>query len=65
MYLNLDSILQMKEPVTIEKVLRNSTASLGLSGGGDFSLQRRLQPATGGHRLKPMLQAEARATGGI
>jgi RNA 2',3'-cyclic 3'-phosphodiesterase len=30
-------------------------------GGADFSLQRRLQPAAG-HRLKPMLQSEARAT---
>jgi hypothetical protein len=26
-------------------------------GGADFSLQRRLQPASG-HRLKPMLQAK-------
>ena len=37
-------------------------------GGADFSLQRWLQPTflfilnRAGHRLKPMLQAEARAT---
>ena len=37
-------------------------------GGADFSLPRRLQPTSSlfsdmaGHRLKPMLQAEARAT---
>ena len=37
-------------------------------GGADFSLPRRLQPAfslwsdAAGHRLKPMLQAKARAT---
>jgi outer membrane protein len=30
-------------------------------GGADFSLQRRLEP-TSGHRLRPMLQAKARAT---
>jgi hypothetical protein len=31
--------------------------------GASFSLQRGLQPAVpDGHRLKPMLQAEARAT---
>jgi hypothetical protein len=35
---------------------------LRINCGADFSLQRRLQPAFTDHRLKPMLQAEARAT---
>jgi hypothetical protein len=39
----------------------------GCFGGASFSLLRRLQPTSsllpnrGGHRLKPMLQAKARA----
>ena len=42
-------------------MMQMSVGENAVLGGANFSLQRRLQTASG-HRLKPMLQAKARAT---